>query len=291
MSKLKTIKTSNLFNLTEAEVEIIYKWLEIKRSPKTRKTYQSILKQFLLVVKKPLFSIDEDDLLFFKQWLSQHNYALSTIRNKLNCLKSLVSYMVRKKLIKHNYAVDLNCENPKDSLVERILTQDEVKNLLLGINNLRDKALFYLLYYGGLRVSEAVNLKWSDLVGNRLSVFGKGGKTRVITLHQSVMNLLNSWRENSPYDYIFVGLGNRSRGQKLSAVSAHRLIKKYAINSGVSERISCHWLRHAIASHLVLNNVPVTEIRDYLGHSSIAITDKYTKALKANNLTDFMPQF
>jgi integrase/recombinase XerD len=173
---------------------------------------------------------------------------------------------------------------------ERILEISEVTKLFTVIASVRDKALIAVLYYGGLRVSEAVNLKWGDLKADRLTILGKGNKIRIISLHPLALSLINQLGDNQS-EYIFIGNCNRNRLGAITAKTAHTLIKKYARLAGLGDNLSCHWLRHSIATHLFDNGVDIVEIRDFLGHDNISGTEIYihSKKITGSDVTMLMP--
>lgn len=289
---LATIQPKGLVNTVNTSTPpddyiIMDNWL-VGKKPSTRKQYVSITKHFFLWIKKPLLALTENDLTQYKYFLENQNYKTSTIKNKINCIKSLISYVSKRGYFSFNFGLDIKTDKPSDDLIEKLLTPDEVQSLLESITNLRDKTLFTLIYYGGLRISEAINLKWENLKDNRLKIYGKGSKTRVITIFPAALELLNELKQISQTNYIFVGQGNRSFGQKLSAVSCHRLAKKYAQKAAITGDFSCHWLRHCIATHLYLAGVSIIEIKEFLGHADINTTNRYAKAVKSNDLIDFM---
>jgi integrase/recombinase XerD len=135
------------------------------------------------------------------------------------------------------------------------------------------------LYVGGFRVAELCSLKWSDLQrrdsAGQITVFGKGGKTRTVLMPESVWNAVQSLRgdagENNP---VF-----RSRkGGHLDESQVWRIVRKASTRAGIDKAVSCHWLRHAHASHALDRGAPIHLVQATLGHSSIATTGRYLHA-------------
>ena len=154
----------------------------------------------------------------------------------------------------------------------------------------RNKAIVLTLYAGGFRVAELCGLKWSDLqsrdTAGQITVFGKGSKTRTVLVPQSVWTALMSLRgeaaESAP---VF-----RSRkGGHLDESMVWRIVRKAAKRAGIEKAVSCHWLRHAHASHALDRGAPIHLVQATLGHSSISSTGKYLHARPADSSGNYLP--
>jgi integrase/recombinase XerD len=143
----------------------------------------------------------------------------------------------------------------------------------------RNRALLTVMYFAGLRISEACGLCWRDVqprdVAGQITVFGKGGKTRNILLPASTWRTLAGLRRTAgPDDPVF-----RSRkGGRLDASAIHRVVKAAAERAGLDPAISAHWLRHVHASHALDRGAPIHLVQATLGHSSVATTGRYLHA-------------
>src|SRR5262249_49789423 len=149
-------------------------------------------------------------------------------------------------------------------------------------SNPRNHALMTLLYYTGMRVSEVCNLCWRDVQpreggAGQGTGFGKGGETRTIllppaaytelmTLRGDVRNQRIAKTNNRDDDAVF--LSRTGRGH-LSIIWATQIVKKAAVRAGLSKSVSCHWLRHAHASHALDRGAPAHLVMTTLGHSSL----------------------
>ena len=135
----------------------------------------------------------------------------------------------------------------------------------------RDGALLEVLYAGGLRLSEAVGLRWGDLDPKQgtLLVRGKGGKERYVPLVALVFESLQVLRPESakPTDSVFGGIGR---------VTLWRAVKENVLAAGLGDRPSPHWLRHSFATHLLNNGADLRAIQELLGHARITTTQIYT---------------
>jgi integrase/recombinase XerD len=154
----------------------------------------------------------------------------------------------------------------------------------------RNRAILLTLYAGGFRVSEVCDLNWSDLQGRdtagQITVFGKGGKTRTILMPESVWNALMSLRgdakDNAP---VF-----RSRkGGHLDESQVWRIVRQAARRAGIEKEVSCHWLRHAHASHALDRGAPIHLVQATLGHSSISTTGRYLHARPTESSSSYLP--
>jgi len=133
-----------------------------------------------------------------------------------------------------------------------------------------------------LRVSEVSNLTWGDLLENGVLHIqqGKGQKDRMITLSRGMVERLLSLKEDASQDeVIFVS----KKGGRLDESQVHRIVKAAAEAVGISPDASAHWLRHSHASHALDRGANLITVRDTLGHSSIATTNKYLHSKRSDS--------
>lgn len=137
--------------------------------------------------------------------------------------------------------------------------------------NIRDYLLMAVMWYAGLRVSEALSLTMDNLRGNDIRVKGKGGKWRVIPIKSSLVN-----------DILQYGLayhiGYHDRLFPITRCQAHRIINKYAEKAGFNRKVHCHLLRHGFAVNFLKQMPNLVYLQELLGHSSIETTRIYTRA-------------
>ena len=145
--------------------------------------------------------------------------------------------------------------------------------------NQRNAVLLRLLYGAGLRISEACGLAWRDLAarddGGQVSVFGKGGKTRVVLLPVGLWAPLAALRGDAGADEPVFRSQRRGR---MDPSAVHRVIKAAAARAGLGPAVSAHWLRHAHASHALDRGAPIHLVQATLGHASVATTGRYLHA-------------
>lgn len=162
--------------------------------------------------------------------------------------------------------------------VEKILSQPDVNNAL----GLRDKTILELMYACGLRVSEVLTVKTSNIMFNDelVRITGKGSKERIVPAASSSLEWVKIYISNSrsvlakPYseDYLFLNW----RGRKLSRMSIWDIINKYSKLAKIEKNIHPHILRHSFATHLLEGGADLRSIQEMLGHADISTTQIYT---------------
>ena len=169
----------------------------------------------------------------------------------------------------------LNLPNSKkEKKLPEILSKEEINKMIKVTTNLIHRAVIQTGYASGLRVSEIVNLKWSDIDSDRKTIHikqAKGKKDRIVMLAEKVKQTLDSL-ENSG-DYLF----KTNRGKKYSKRTIQKILENAGKKAHIQKRVTPHTLRHSFATHLLENGTDIRYIRDLLGHSDINTTLIYTK--------------
>ncbi len=250
-------------------------------------SYEADLRSFLSFLREntmDLHEVTENTLFLYLVRLRRKQFTNRTMARHLSSLRGLFQFLTEEGLVKENPAILL--ENPKiPKLLPEVLSVVEVQTLVeqpdtgckLGF---RDRTMLELLYAAGLRVSELVSLTTLDFDSQTglLKVWGKGGKERLVPLHQTAHDLLSaylsSWRRSfSPVEAtIFC---NRS-GRGLTRQAVWKMIKKYAAQAGIRKHISPHTLRHSFATHLLEGGADLRTVQTLLGHADISATEIYT---------------
>tara|TARA_B100000795_G_scaffold4456_1_gene3137 strand:- start:213 stop:1100 length:888 start_codon:yes stop_codon:yes gene_type:complete len=241
-------------------------------------------KKFINYTKNPL-EVNSDDIKGFLHDISKELNSTSQSRI-ISGLRSFFEFLIFEKYIKDN---PLNLiESPKTSRkLPDVLSLEEIDLLISKIDlsivqGERNLAIIELLYGCGIRVSELVDLKISDLFfeENFIKVTGKGNKQRLIPIgnitKQNINNYLHNSRNkikviNTFKDHVFL---NR-RGKNLSRAMIFTIIKKLAKKANFSKSISPHTFRHSFATHLLENGADLRTIQQLLGHESITTTEIY----------------
>jgi site-specific recombinase XerD len=162
-------------------------------------------------------------------------------------------------------------------LAERILSETQIHTMMALTENERDRLPLRFLYTTGARVSEVCGLRWRDLQQagqgqGQVTLFGKGGKTRVIIFSSETWLQLQAMHDSpKPDDPLF----KSRRNCALSRSQMGRIVMAAVKRSGIAEPVSPHWLRHAHASHALERGTPIALVQVTLGHANPATTGVY----------------
>ncbi|WP_228054973.1 site-specific tyrosine recombinase/integron integrase [Kordia antarctica] len=251
-----------------------FKFLKGKRySKSTVQVYTYLVADFVAYHKSK--STDEltnrDVELFIEDIYVKRNYAISTQRQFISALKLFVVFQ------KNSSINNLELSRPKKTKkLPNILSQEEVLDLIRCTKNLKHRTIITLLYSCGLRVSEIINLKLSEIDIDRKQLVvrnAKGAKDRFVSLAESFLPLLsNYYYSYSPKIYFIEGKSNR----KYSAESIRKFIKSNCKVAKITKNVTPHTLRHSYATHLLENGVDIRYIQTLLGHSRPETTMIYT---------------
>lgn len=261
--------------------QLVNLWVHGK-SKNTQKLYRRVSGLLLGTIGKPANYLTLADLQIFADTLETRGLSTSSRRTYIAVVKSLLTFGHKTGLIQVNAGAALNTPKPKDTLSQKILTEAEVKQLIAAEPCDRNRLIFKVFYYAGLRVSELCGLNWEDLTSNgesgQLLIYGKGDKTRVVLLPPSLYReLLNSRGDAGNLEPIFRSR-KHSDGGRLNPISVTQMVKVAAVRVGLSDKASAHWLRHCHASHALNRGAPIHLLSQTLGHASVATTSKYLHA-------------
>lgn len=260
------------------------------------------LHSFLTPRQIPMIEATTDDIRAFFKNISASGLAPSTIARKLSSVKQFYKFLCVDEFITENPSLVMDAPKQGKAL-PKYLSESQVTALLKtsaedkSIEGLRLTALLEVLYASGLRVSELVSLKMSNLqkitsgnkvtLRNFLIVKGKGNKERLVPLNQSAIEALQNYltiRENflpphlhNSNEYLFP---SSSQEGYLTRQRLHQLLKELALASNIDpDLVSPHVLRHSFASHLLNNGADLRVLQELLGHSDISTTQIYTHIL------------
>lgn len=258
------------------DAQLIGLWLS-GRSIKTIRAYESDVRAFLSLCRKPVRAVTVGDVQAFAA--ANAGQSSATQARKLSSVKSLLSFAHRIGFVAFNVGAVVKLPSIKNTLAERITDEASIQRLLALNGEGRNGAMLKLIYGAGLRISEACGLTWRDLSARddagQITVYGKGGKTRVIIVSKTIWAALVALRNNASLnDPVFVS----RKGGHLDTTQAHRIIKEAASRAGLPAGFSAHWLRHAHASHALDRGAAIHLVQATLGHSSIATTGRYAHA-------------
>lgn len=201
--------------------------------------------------------------------------SLASRNRKAATLKSFFSWAFAEGLIERDLSLQITCPRVPRK-IPHFISVDEALAVLNSFNTneipLREKVLFLLLYGGGLRVSEACNLKWSQVqISQRaLRVLGKGGKERIIILPSLTVEILAQWQKESSFAEYVLGDG------PLNPRTAYEMVRQSGRRAGLLQPLHPHALRHSFATHLLTSGANLRTLQELLGHESLSATEKYT---------------
>jgi integrase/recombinase XerD len=161
-----------------------------------------------------------------------------------------------------------------------VLSKEEVKSMIEITGNLKHRAILAVIYSAGLRISEAINLRPSDIDSDRkqIRILGKGNKYRYTLLSDNVLSILRMyWKAYRPIKYLFEG---HIKGQPVSRSTIQIVFRKAIKKTGIKKQATVHSLRHSFATHLLENGVNLKIIQSLLGHSSLRTTSIYLHVTK-----------
>lgn len=267
-----------------SDEKLIEMWLH-GRNSNTREAYRRDIEQFHKFLGfVPMRSITLEELQSYQTHLVEQGVKPSTLKRKLNAIKSLFTFSTKLNYTPFNVAAALRLPKTPTILAQRILSQMEVMRLIDRENNPRNRAFLRLMYATGARVSELCSLTWRSFqiqpTGQvQVSIVGKGDKVRFVLVPFGIWAEVEPLRQNSNPDKPVFGIGRKM---------GHVIIKSAAIRADLDPKVSCHWLRHAHAQHALANNAPIHLVRDTLGHSSIAVTNFYLESMPNDSSSKYL---
>jgi integrase/recombinase XerD len=262
-------------------------------------SYSRDLNDFAAHMKKQgsenLAAITADNIREFIYNLSKNNIGPRSIARKVSALRSFYNFLISESLIKENPAQFIDLPKYRTPL-PTMLSSEEIKSLLTSCDgstpqDIRLRAMISLLYASGIRVSELVSLKTTNLsinqatsvINNYISVTGKGAKERIVIINDVALKNLKEYLSyrtiflpNPDKDKLYLFPSKSSFGH-MTRQNFALLLKNTSVNAGLDPaRISPHVLRHSFASHLLAGGADLRVIQELLGHSDISTTQIYT---------------
>ncbi len=220
----------------------------------------------------------------YMSYLEENHFSAATISRNVASVKALYHYMLREGIVTEDVSAVLRSPKIEKKLPEIMSTQEVVRLLEQpsgdSLKEIRDKAMLELLYATGIRVTELISLKITDVnIGMNFIMCRDGNKERVVPFgnvaKQAMVRYIDQAREammeGELSDVLFVNCS----GQPMSRQGFWKLIKHYAKKAGIEADITPHTLRHSFAAHLVENGADLRSVQEMLGHSDISTTQIY----------------
>jgi site-specific recombinase XerD len=243
-------------------------------SPHTHEEYMLRAKSLMLYTNRPLEELTEQDLRAYLLYLVDVKKLSAASVNGYN---SALRFLYGAILHRHLNFYDI----PRHKHIytyPTVLTMQEVQQIFDSAVSLRDKTMLMTIYGGGLRVSEIVNLKTSDIYASSKRILirqGKGRRDRFTLLSKTNLDILSkywhAYKPKHPENYLFL---NRSNN-KMTTRAASNIFRKALSQSGIQKSASIHTLRHCFATHLLETGADLCQIKKLLGHTHIQTTSRY----------------
>lgn len=206
-----------------------------------------------------------------------------SVNRKIASLRSFYKFLLKRELITESPATKIRPLKTAKSLPEFVL-KDEMDNLLDRVEftddfeGMRDKLIIELLYGTGMRLSELIHLKFTDVdyFNQSIKVLGKRNKERIIPLTLDNIRLIEAYEKVREVEAVEGWLLTTDKGKKCYPMMVYRVVQKYLGYITKVYKKSPHVLRHSYATHLLNNGADLNAVKDLLGHSSLAATQVYT---------------
>ena len=276
------------------EINLFINFLNIEKglSTNTIEAYKNDLYDLInQTFMKTVTNWNKFDRSHFQQFVEVMNsreYKQSTKSRKIACFKSFIKFLLLEEFIKINPLKEVR-QPRNNQKIPKTLSSNQVEKILeysskgTANKDIRDNAMIELMYATGIRVTEIVNLNLNDidLYSATIKVNGKGGKQRIIPLHEWSVKILDNYITNirprflkniSNQTSVFVS----NRGKRMSRQNFWLQIKNIASNSGITTNLSPHIFRHSFATHLLYGGASIRHVQELLGHSNLETTQIYT---------------
>ena len=298
--KNKKKEESGNYQIRESEINIknFFDFLRFERhlSANTIESYKRDILIFENYIKdkniKDVSGITHEEILLFLEGLFKA-YKESSISRMLSSLRTFYRFLLKENIVSKNPFSEISNPKRPQNLIE-ILDETEVRNFLEKLPHstkleMRDKAMFELLYSSGLRVSELVGLKLNniDYEENLIRCIGKGNKERIVPVGDTAIHYLKTYIKTARF-YMQNIKGSKStdfcflnkNGSNLTRQGFWKILKKYEKEFNISKRIYPHLFRHSYATHMLERGADLRVVQELLGHSSISTTEIYTNINK-----------
>lgn len=289
-------------------IDIIKTWLKYLKHERcyvdnTCEAYKRDIENFLefcsqhLAQQVTIITLSTISIHNIRSWLTKRKIkgiAMSSNARAISVVRSFYRYVKRRYSI-DNQAI-FNISMPKVAKnLPRVLSHQEIDKLIQNFSDSplhwihkRDQAVIFLLYGCGVRISEALSLKVSDIQDDMLRIIGKGNKERIIPLLPYSKKIIQEYIEICPHlinpdQYLFVG----KRGGRMSRTYFAHQLQKLRRRIGLPEVMTAHSFRHSFATHLLAEDLDIRSIQELLGHSNLSTTQNYTKVEKHHLLKSY----
>jgi integrase/recombinase XerD len=244
-----------------------------KFAPKTQHDYVQRVKNFAAFLGRPPDTASCEDVRRYQLHLAASGVGVATLNQTVSTLRFFFRVTLKRHdIVEHTHFI----HEPRKLPV--VLSPEEVARLLDAAPGLKYKAALSAAYGAGLRATEVISLKVSDIDSKRMLIRveqGKGRKDRYVMLSAHLLNLLRAWwKAARPQGWLFPG---RDPAQPMTTRQLNRACHAAAHMAEITKRVSLHTLRHSFATHLLEQNIDVRVIQVLLGHAKLDTTALYTR--------------
>ncbi|MDI3535359.1 MAG: integrase/recombinase XerD [Thermosediminibacterales bacterium] len=237
-------------------------------SPHTQKHYLSHVRLLERHLGKPPDQISPNEIKQYLHYRIKKGISYSNINISCNAFKVMFNSVLNR-----NWSDDVIVRPKKQSKLPHVLSKDEILSIMDHITNFKHKTILLTAYSSGLRISEVLNLRVSDIDSENMLLrvrCGKGGKDRFTVLGEENLKLLRQyWKLYKLKDLLFPGM---IKGKPIAARNIQQVFKTAKEKAGIKKPVSVHSLRHSFATHLLENNTDLRTIQVLMGHASINTT-------------------
>lgn len=260
-------------NYRSIPAEYLMKLRELRYSENTIRTYTNSFEEFINYYHRyDVNNIDETQIIAYLRFLVTERKVSASYQNQaINAIKFYYERVLGGQ--RKFYFI----ERPlKEKTLPTVLSMAEIGEIIRNTENIKHRAMLMIVYSAGLRVSELVNLRISDVDSERNQVRivqGKGKKDRYTLLSQKALTILRAYfRAYQPKDWLFEGYNH----ERYAVRSIQQVLKASVTKAGIKKKVSMHTLRHSFATHLLESGTDLRYIQSLLGHSSSKTTEIYT---------------
>lgn len=286
--------------MMDTSIHVFLSYLRVEKglSQNTILAYGRDLKRFAVFLatrrKNMVDAVDREDIVDFLSDLYRHKLDSRSVSRYLVSLRSFFRYALMEELVRKDPTENLESPKIRQSLPS-YLRKEEVERLLSAPSTntpvgLRDRAMLEVLYSTGLRVSELLNLRISDLDMRMGCVrcIGKGDKERLVPIGRKAIAAVQAyldgarpkllrWGAPPPHNHV---LFLTVAGRRLSRITIWKILHDYGVKLGLRGRLTPHKLRHSFATHLLEGGADLRSVQLMLGHADIATTQIYTHVVE-----------
>ncbi len=273
------------------DIAVIGSWL-YQKGAKTQRYYKRIVREFFNYY--PGLNLRTTNVTHLALFLKTYGINGESTRNTYkNALSSLFSFATKTGYIERNPALALENLKTPDNLYSKVLSREQVAQMILKEPHSRNKLILKILYFTGIRVDEICKLTIRSFQqtdhGVVMMVEGKGRKVRSIHLPEHLVKEINAYLATLSSPFLFTTERNSFGLYKpLGTSQIFRIVKRAARQAKLSVAPSPHWLRHTSATHAIEGGAPIHVVQRSLGHESISTTGKYLDIRPKESVGDYL---